>query len=53
MDDANGTLKPQRATPGINGVVKSQLNGHPVGPKRGTKPKGPGVLARTLSIVAR
>jgi hypothetical protein len=63
MDDANGingtngtlkaNLKASRAANGINGAIKSQMNGHALGPKRTTRPRGPGLLARTFSIAAR
>ncbi|KAL2264187.1 hypothetical protein VTK26DRAFT_893 [Humicola hyalothermophila] len=53
MDDANGTLKPPRAAPSLNGVAKPQLNGRTAGPGGRAKPRGPGMLARTLSVVAR
>ncbi|KAK4096105.1 hypothetical protein N658DRAFT_570041 [Parathielavia hyrcaniae] len=62
MDDANGTLKGSKATNntsapnGINGAIKSQLNGingHAVGMRARTKPRGPGMFAQTFSIAAR
>jgi hypothetical protein len=55
MDDANGTLKAKasRAANGINGAIKSPINGHAIGPKTKEKLRGPGTLARTLNIAAR
>ena len=55
MDDANGTLKAKasRAANGINGAIKSPINGHAIGPKTKEKLRGPGTLARTFSIAAR
>jgi hypothetical protein len=54
MDDANGALKASKATAnGINGAIKSPLNGHTVGTRRRARARGPGMLARTLSIAAR
>ncbi|KAL2130745.1 hypothetical protein VTI74DRAFT_5983 [Chaetomium olivicolor] len=57
MDNANGAPKASRATNGtgingINGAIKSALNGHAVSPRRAA-PRGPGMLARTFNIVAR
>jgi len=54
MDDANGTLKAKasRAANGINGAIKSPMNGHALGPTR-TATRGPGLLARAFSIAAR
>ncbi|KAL2020038.1 hypothetical protein VTK56DRAFT_8941 [Thermocarpiscus australiensis] len=54
MDGANGTLKaPKATTNGINGALKSPLNGHAVGPKRTARPSGPGMFARSFSVFAR
>ncbi|GAB1319834.1 Transcription factor hoxa13 [Madurella fahalii] len=60
MDGATGTLKeprPSKASkpaPGINGAIKSPLNGHAVGRKKNmAEISGPGILSRTVSIVAR
>ncbi|KAK4041330.1 hypothetical protein C8A01DRAFT_14895 [Parachaetomium inaequale] len=54
MDDANGlTAKASRAANGINGAIKSPMNGHALGPKRAARPRGPGLLARAFSIAAR
>ncbi|EAQ91737.1 hypothetical protein CHGG_03672 [Chaetomium globosum CBS 148.51] len=55
MDNANGTLKAKasRAANGINGAIKSPINGHAIGPKTKEKLRGPGMLARTFSIAAR
>ncbi|KAH6635751.1 hypothetical protein F5144DRAFT_486551 [Chaetomium tenue] len=55
MDDANGTLKAKasRAANGINGAIKSPINGHAMGPKTKKKLRGPSTLARTFSIAAR
>ncbi|KAH6838650.1 hypothetical protein B0I37DRAFT_242402 [Chaetomium sp. MPI-CAGE-AT-0009] len=56
MDDANGTTlkgKASRAANGINGTIKSPINGHAMGPKTKEKLRGPGMLARTISIAAR
>jgi hypothetical protein len=38
---------------GINGAAKSSLNGRALRPRRTARPRGPGMLARTLSIAAR
>ncbi|KAK0661665.1 hypothetical protein QBC41DRAFT_235619 [Cercophora samala] len=56
MDDKkNGTtMKAHRAANGINGAIKSPaLNGHHTVQKRTAGGRGPGVLSRLLSIVAR
>lgn len=61
MENANGSSKAPKAskatTNGINGAIKSPLNGHAVGhtarPTRKPRPDGPGLLARTFSIAAR
>ena len=55
MVDANGTLKAKasRAANGINGAIKSPINGHAIGPKTKEELRGPGTLARTFSIAAR
>ncbi|KAK3369788.1 hypothetical protein B0T24DRAFT_365877 [Lasiosphaeria ovina] len=53
MDDTNGSLKGPKPMNGINGAIKSTLNGHPVGPKKRATPSRPGFLARSLNAVAR
>ncbi|KAK3323079.1 hypothetical protein B0H66DRAFT_602492 [Apodospora peruviana] len=54
MEDKNGVLKAPKAMNGVNGNIKSALNGHAVGPrKRIVASSGPGLLARSFSIVAR
>ncbi|KAK0726713.1 hypothetical protein B0T26DRAFT_845733 [Lasiosphaeria miniovina] len=53
MDDTNGSLKGPKPMNGINGAIKSTLNGHPVGPKKRITPSRPGFLARSLSALAR
>ncbi|KAK4180220.1 hypothetical protein QBC36DRAFT_41607 [Triangularia setosa] len=55
MDDKNGTkMKAHRAANGVNGAIKSPtLNGHHTVQKRTDRSRGPGVLSRLLSIIAR
>ncbi|KAH8898402.1 hypothetical protein GQ53DRAFT_636608 [Thozetella sp. PMI_491] len=51
-DTSNGSLKGPKAANGINGSLKSGLNGHAIGTRRRVK-AGPSLLARALNGIAR
>ncbi|KAM7189242.1 hypothetical protein V8F20_010246 [Naviculisporaceae sp. PSN 640] len=54
MDDTNGVLKGHgKAVSGVNGALKSSLNGHAVGSRQIKVSTGPGLLARSFNLVAR
>lgn len=54
MDDTNGALKGHgKAVSGVNGAIKSPLNGHAVRPRRKKTLTGRGLLAWSFNLVAR